>query len=1047
MSDKEHSLSSHTADYEVEKSADNSSVIQYWPEEHRFAGTSSNSSDTPLPVLHNTSSEEQRIFQKLQTNPEILDKLPNRGFLERPLIRISPEQTSFIVRAGGPNGRYGYHLFHSLDEARSYAAWVASQGTHWITETTALPRRWPGANRDNPVISSLTIYEIPPNTIYLQGVIASQPESPPHSAHLYPGGGPQIEFPKQSSGLIAIEEMPIHTDGRPKSPQSGSLPPSHLTSVETTKSSPLPESKGPTTRSSSVRATGELSSEGKVILGAQHSQETVFNGTETDSTPLYSTTRATSGSLTYQQDEHGHNVGAEVSHRRSEQLGDTNFSKSVSAGGYIHISDEGKVDGGGGNISIGSDRTTVTVGGGVRITARSPVLEDGNYVVIWENSATSSLGAGYKRGFAGGSASFSRSGGISGQRIFASREEAQAFYDSKAWARISLDDASQFSEGETATKTSGGQFNPGGTINLNGVSVGASISIGKGQSVEVTGLTQHQISVRITDYSILGGSLTLGAPGIGMSGGLQQTTTTGQIANFDLNTVEGRIAFDYLCEVGRLPNSGFTLVGNLSGKSDTESTGLNLGIASLTGTNTTAEIAVFDSEGRPLAEQRTGTQSTNLRVPGAGNFSKSHLMASSENVKTGERSYSTTITVSSSSTKDVNRALAESTGYHYSDKASRQLENQSSRQWEVISTFTESQIRLLMQAMIKGHFNYYLLIYQAGHGKEFMDAVKRAGTNMDEVDRAISEFISETGSRGLLLICQTIGVRPIFNLRLTGDKYMTGEQGHTKLAERMATFETRLASSGNIRALGIEISKEYSAQQARLTAIMNPELYPDLPHELRQKEVERSKAEIIRLSGLLDRALAVVRGTSPKATDTSGLSKAIPTAHASAWAEIGTEESNVQTSRQRTVKEGNEARRHHWIQVIGAYSIRSAIDTYGQEGGWILSEGEHYIEYVVAQSYLDNANRAWEQAETAWTNYSRQKIELEFGTGVSAEAIQSLCLALENCLQLYDSARRQFHSASIIYNDILHLHIEEGRNNQFNAYTQGMRLPAELQLI
>jgi hypothetical protein len=317
---------------------------------------------------------------------------------------------------------------------------------------------------------------------------------------------------------------------------------------------------------------------------------------------------------------------------------------------------------------------------------------------------------------------------------------------------------------------------------------------------------------------------------------------------------------------------------------------------------------------------------------------------------------------------------------------------------------------------------------------------------MDEVERALSEFISETGSRGLLLIRQTIHAQPAYDLRLIGDEYMTGAEGHARLAERIAAFGTRLASGSNLHALGSEISIELSTQQSRLTAIMNPERYPDLPHELRQREVERSRAEIGELSGLRDRALAAVRGSSHEAaTESPQSSQTITT---SAWSSIMEQESQVQASRQGTVERGNEARRHHWIQVEGAYAFsRRAIETYGAEAGWFSDAREHHIDYIVAQRFLNTANRTWEQAETAWTNYSRQKGQLEFGTNVRPEAIQNLRSRLENCLQFFDSARQQFHAASIIYQDILTRHLSEGRHNEFQAYTQERQLPSDRRLI
>lgn len=113
------------------------------------------------------------------------------AFVERGIFRVT-ERPSFIVRAG-PAGKYGDHMFDSLEEALQYARSASRRGESNIRETSALPRIWPGGAQGNPV-DAVRVFEVPPNTPYIQGVVGPQLEGGTvfGAPKTYLGGGPQV---------------------------------------------------------------------------------------------------------------------------------------------------------------------------------------------------------------------------------------------------------------------------------------------------------------------------------------------------------------------------------------------------------------------------------------------------------------------------------------------------------------------------------------------------------------------------------------------------------------------------------------------------------------------------------------------------------------------------------------------------------------------------------------------------------------------------------------------------------------------------------------
>ena len=125
-------------------------------------------------------------------------------FLKRGFFTIT-DRPSYMVRVGGPEGKYADHIFASPQEAKDYARWLAGRGEASIREASALPRWWPGGAKGNPV-DAVRVFEVPKGTPYIQGVAKEQIEV--GTAKIYAGGGAQVVVPPNTIGNL-VDEFPV----------------------------------------------------------------------------------------------------------------------------------------------------------------------------------------------------------------------------------------------------------------------------------------------------------------------------------------------------------------------------------------------------------------------------------------------------------------------------------------------------------------------------------------------------------------------------------------------------------------------------------------------------------------------------------------------------------------------------------------------------------------------------------------------------------------------------------------------------------------------
>lgn len=813
---------------------------------------------------------------------------------------------------------------------------------------------------------------------------------------------------------------------------------------EMQESSPWDETK------QTVSPTGGIDASGKISVGGSKTRENTF---DIDRDTQMSNSSGYNAGVSFNPNEG--QVGVSGGYSQSNQIGDQKNTNSATGSGYLDFNSRGELEGGGAGVGVSLQGTSVSLGGGIIVSAQPPILDtDGRYIVTWKREYTGNIGGGYTNSSGrGGNVSYTGKKAITGSRKFDTEPKAKAFYEKRIWASLEPGDTNQLKAEDTISKTDSDRLTGGGSAQVMGLTVGANLTVGGSRSVEITGLGNQLISVKVVDENILGGGLSLGAPGMSMTGGLESSSSKGYIVTFDLNTSSGKSAFQFLTIMGKLPpgGRGYTLRADIKGSKSEESLGVSLIGGSLTNKNTTSETTTTYQNGRTV-EERTGTQSSGLEILGLGSFKDEDELKAIDDSQAKNRTYSVTSKTSSTSTEAVNKELAQSTGGKFG-RVSKELANQKSRQWTVTSIFSHSQIERLVKEIRRGNWNHHSLIYQAGKGEDFADEVKASGNDWDRIDRALSEFISETGDKGLRLIRETLGINPQYSLTLKGDPYMTGEAGHTALAQKIETWTSHLKQQKSPRKVGLEIATELRKQRKRLTEISDPEKYPDLPHKLRGEEVRRTQKEISKLESLQNDARSLIPNSNK--SDLFVDSSLEPTNNSSQmtdkqlvnqeWKTVNSFEERVTAKRSKCVQMGNKARRAHWIHM-GAYAFsRSAYTTWG-ESHW-YGDDDHANEYKRAKYAMNTANRLWKKAEELWGNYQEQKTQLEFSK--SSEIVGSvestLGNQLVNIINKFGSAYSWYRIALEKYDAIREAH-PEGRNNQFQGYTQGRQLPEEQRL-
>ena len=744
----------------------------------------------------------------------------------------------------------------------------------------------------------------------------------------------------------------------------------------------------------------------------------------------------------------------------------------VAGSGSIDVSSTGRLEGASGEVAVTRGRTSVAVRGGFRCTAQEPVEEAGQWVVRWtrETSGGGTVGGQSRRGV-GVTGGLSATDATQGMRPFPTQALAQDFFESEEWADVEISASAEGAEamevGSQVTDTNATQGTLGATATLAGVQVGGSITVGGSHTVTVTRNDDNGVTVRVTDADMLGGSASIGA-GASLGFGTSHTETASVLVSFDLRTDEGRRAYEIFVTTGIVPPRGAQIEERSQGEADTDTTTVGFLGAELAMSSTVEESRTVRRDGT-VVEESIGTEGTAMTVPLVGSYATTDSIDVEETNDT-DRTYRVTSTVNATSAADTNAALARATGVGRGI-----VDGDSSGAWTVTSSFTEAQIRQLQREVRAGRFNYHSLIFQSGDGSDFMEAIAAPGADPDTVRRALAELVAETGDRGLELIRDTIHVTPTYDLTLEGDPYFRGEAGHAAVERSISEYQSRLASGRGLSSLAGEVSTTLSQQRERLTAISDYDRYRDLPRELREREIRRSRAEVEELSTLMDEVLAAVeaapapaarseeRETSEAQPDTSAAPEmaecvseepqeevfaSVMSDTDLARAQVRDEYAAMEAYEQRTMALRDQARTSrsaahlsHWVHVEGAFAFRnSAYEDHGQrhwygDGAWVAS-------YESAQRHYEAGDIAWRYGERCARDYEAAKAEVRVTMATdpvaAAGTLESrLGTLLSQMTTHFGHAQNRYDQAEEIYQRIRAS--LRGQGDYFQGYSH--RLP------
>ena len=164
-------------------------------------------------AVHSATSTRPPTWNVLRNVPDLPGAFLERGYTPGP--HYLTKETTYLVRAGEPGnpGRWGDFLFtgKSKEKARAkaeaYAKALSDEGWREIRNRSALPVTWADGSAGNPV-AVVSVWEVPPGTPYVQGVVGPQTSGGPLRRR-YPGGGDQVVIPDSRPLVLVKPEIPV----------------------------------------------------------------------------------------------------------------------------------------------------------------------------------------------------------------------------------------------------------------------------------------------------------------------------------------------------------------------------------------------------------------------------------------------------------------------------------------------------------------------------------------------------------------------------------------------------------------------------------------------------------------------------------------------------------------------------------------------------------------------------------------------------------------------------------------------------------------------
>ncbi|MES2644605.1 MAG: hypothetical protein V4850_34275 [Myxococcota bacterium] len=566
--------------------------------------------------------------------------------------------------------------------------------------------------------------------------------------------------------------------------------------------------------------------------------------------------RGTSGSGSY--DHASGEVAASVKHSNTDK--DGNDKGSIGGGGAIDLDGKDGKTGAKADLSVSKGSKSFSMSGGYTITVAEPKQEGKRWVVTYETELSGKVGGGVKNKKAGASGSIGGSDKKTGRRSFGTEAEAKAF-----WAKPSLDGlpadakaAAGMAEGDQ--RGSEGTFDVGGDVNakLGAVEIGAGASHSSTNFENQTKGQGGKIRVEVGRKEIdeVHGSVGMA----GVSGGMGKSWASHEsvTVEFDLDTAEGRNAYNHHQRYHALPRGarGWKMVGSAKGNAETDSYSLGLLGVKLGSSHTVSHGVEYD-EGNKY-ERDAGTDSSSVSVPLIGNYERSHKLSMLE-VNDGRSFFNTESTVKGSSLKDVRSGLARSAmeteqGVGGSNKGTYKLqtaipEGDMDRFIQVATSPTASEM-----------FNEKGGLHATDGLKDLRNGLLKAKGDKDTQRRVLARWVADEGYDALTVLHAL--TRGKFDARgeggtqmfvaIEGDPYMDGMKGQLDLELRIQRFDQRLGNGERGAALASEIRKDINFQRAKARHL---EECPELPYRVYAQEYDRIRSNTAILDSVLQRSL------------------------------------------------------------------------------------------------------------------------------------------------------------------------------------------------
>jgi hypothetical protein len=558
--------------------------------------------------------------------------------------------------------------------------------------------------------------------------------------------------------------------------------------------------------------------------------------------------------------------GVTGSHGMTHKNADGETTGAFSVAGGVNLKDGVAANG---QIAAQAGPISVSMGGGITITADAPVEKAGTWHVAYRKSVNVGGALGAEAGGVGASANLSRTVVDGGVRVFATRDEALAFRKDVA-AQVGAE--TDVTRAEAVRAIPVGETRSHAVLEAGGagvkgkasvVDLGAHVQAQDSKTIEVKRLSKDLVEVSITRGDGLGGGGSAGAGPAKLEVGAHQKTSHRMTFTYDLSTADGRDDYETLLRTGIPILRTASFVDSQHESERGVRGGASLGpVASGEGASVTR-----DSEKRDAGDNRVQTYEGERRDTSGllGSSTVDRTVLSGVEVNDKERSFTVTREIESNRGAAVADRLGETYGVS-GDGAN--LRRKASGKWQVGTAISDPQMQGFIARAEAGALS--------GLGGGDLNVTARravlvkelaAAGSSDEKMKALARYTADLGPQAIADMEAIIdwgvdekGAKkgPQRDLTLEGDKVWNGARFRTETEARAQKLQQALAAPGADRGnVAAQAADALGELRERRLLLRDQTRYADLPDELRAAEIDRTESFIRRFEDL--RAAATAR--------------------------------------------------------------------------------------------------------------------------------------------------------------------------------------------